>query len=69
MGFFTKSETVKATKEEDEQGNLITQVEPGVFETLPSGVGFRSFSPDHQTFPAFVKSCLRSISAGWVFPH
>ena len=67
MGFFTKSESGEGYQgEEDEQGNLITQVEPGVFETLPSGVSFQSFAPDHPTnaFPAFVKACLRSVSSG-----
>ena len=71
MGFFTKSENGEGYQgEEDEQGNLITQVEPGVFETLPSGVGFQSFSPDHPTnaFPAFVKSCPARYPPAWVSP-
>jgi len=42
------------------------EVSPGQFETLPTGVGFQEFDPQHptQAFPFFVKACLRGIASG-----
>lgn len=68
MGFFTRNaEGVGYEGDDvDEDGAVITDVEPGVFEQLPEGVDFKAFDPDypHQQFPEFVKACLRGISSG-----
>lgn len=68
MGFFTRNaEGVGYEGDEtDEEGALITDVEPGTFEELPEGVDFKTFNPDypHAQFPEFVKACLRGISSG-----
>lgn len=69
MGFFTSTADGQGYQGEDteaETGAIITEMEPGTFEQLPHGVDFKSFDPDypHQQYDAFVKSCLRGISAG-----
>lgn len=67
MGFFTSPGGDGYVGDgEDGNGGLITDVEPGVFEQLPEGMGFESFNPDypHQQFGAFVKTCLRGIASG-----
>ncbi len=66
-GFFTKQDTGEGYQGEvDASGNTITTAEPGTFEELPVGVDFKAFDPQHpnSAFGDFVKSCLRSISAG-----
>jgi len=69
MGFFTKSVDGTGYEGDDKDttdGSLIMDVEPGVLEQLPNGVGFTPFDPDypHAQYDAFVKACLRGISAG-----
>jgi lambda family phage portal protein len=68
MGFFTKAETGEGFQGEEEEatGHLISDVAPGQLEELPVGVDFKAFDPTHPNsqFGEFVKSCLRSISAG-----
>lgn len=68
MGFFTKSETGEGYQGEEDTatGHTITTAEPGQFEELPVGTDFKTFDPTHPNsqFGEFVKSCLRSISAG-----
>jgi lambda family phage portal protein len=67
MGFFTSEDGEGYTgTDKDENGNLITEAEPGLFEQLPAGVKFESWDPQHPTtgFGAFVKSMLRGAASG-----
>lgn len=67
MGFFTSPAGDGYTGSDlDTDGAVITDAQPGTFEQLPVGTTFQSFNPDypHAQFDAFVKSCLRGISAG-----
>jgi len=52
--------------DEDDRGNIITEVEPGIIEQLPIGTDFKSFdvgSPNTNYEP-FAKRTLRGIAAG-----
>lgn len=67
MGFFKQTED-GATYEgsgTDEQGP-ITEAEPGIFETLPVGMDFVPWDPQHPStaFNAFVKAMLRGAASG-----
>ena len=67
MGFFTQSGAGKYVGDDvDERGNLITSAEPGSFETLPAGVDFKPFDPQHPSgnFQPFLKTMLRGIACG-----
>lgn len=67
MGFFTSEdgEQYRGT-DEDADGNLITEAEPGLFEQLPAGVKFESWDPQHPatSYAAFVKGMLRGAASG-----
>lgn len=67
MGFFKPGED-GATYEgsgQDEQGP-VTEAEPGIFETLPPGMDFVAWDPQHPStaFNLFVKAMLRGASSG-----
>lgn len=67
MGFYTSPDGTGYTGDDvDEQGNLISEAEAGMFEQLPDGVAFQEFNPayPHEQFGDFMKSCLRGISSG-----
>jgi len=66
MGFFTSPGGDGYLGDGEEDGALLTDVEPGIFEQLPEGMDFKAFDPDypHQQFPSFVKTCLRGIASG-----
>lgn len=69
MGFFTRAVDGSGFEGDDTDpvdGSLEMDVEPGVMRELPTGVGFTPFDPDypHAQYDAFVKACLRGISAG-----
>ncbi|MAR56940.1 MAG: phage portal protein [Rickettsiales bacterium] len=67
MGFFTSQEGTEYTGSgEDENGNIITEAEPGLFEQLPGGMSFTAFDPQHPTssFGTFIKSMLRGAASG-----
>jgi len=67
MGFFTSPEGdgYVGDDEEETEGALISDAEPGVFEQLPEGVTFQSFDPQHHTtFDSFVKTVLRGAASG-----
>ena len=66
MGFYTSEAGDSFIGEEDEQGNLITEAEAGIFEQLPAGTSFTSFDPTHPTtaFKDFNKAILRGIASG-----
>ena len=66
MGFYTSEAGDSFVGEEDDQGNLITEAEAGIFEQLPAGTSFTSFDPTHPTsaFKDFNKAILRGIASG-----
>ena len=67
MGFFTEApEGVNYISEVDEEtGELITEVQPGILEKLPPGVDFKPFDPGspNSEFGDFVKAMLKGISS------
>ena len=67
MGFFKPGEdgTPYEGSGEDEQGP-ITEAEPGIFETLPAGMDFVPWDPQHPStaFNSFVKAMLRGVASG-----
>jgi len=67
MGFY-KTPTGDEYKGDgkDSDGNLIAEVEPGIFEQLPAGVEVQTFDPQHPggNFDPFMKTVLRGIAAG-----
>ena len=66
MGFYTSEAGDSFIGEEDAQGNLISEAEPGTFEQLPAGTNFTTFDPTHPTsaFKDFNKAILRGIAGG-----
>jgi lambda family phage portal protein len=68
MGFYEKGGADQYTGDAAEDGNAspIQEVEPGIFEILPTGFKFQPFDPQHPTtqYGFFVKSVLRSIASG-----
>lgn len=68
MGFFTNPDGDAAAlgDDKDENGNFITDADPGTFNVLPKGYDFKSFDPDypHANYQAFMKTRLRSIASG-----
>lgn len=67
MGFFTTPDGEKPLgDDQDDQGNTITDADPGSFQTLPAGVQFQDWNPDypHANYQAFMKTRLRSIASG-----
>lgn len=74
MGFYTEDAaassspitTAELADDVAEDGELLTDADPGTFHKLPPGVGFESFNPDypHQNYDAFIKACLRGIASG-----
>ena len=70
-GFFYKDEPGAVDASQlatgmDENGELVIDAEPGMFQALPPGWKFQAFTPDFPaaTFEAFVKSIKRSIANG-----
>jgi len=66
MGFYTSETGANYAGDDDGSGNLITEVEPGLFEQLPNGTKLETFDPTypHEQYAAFVKACLRGIASG-----
>lgn len=68
MGFFEKktSDAGFEGSERDEDRNIKVKINPGTAETLPVGVEFKPWDPQHPTsqFPAFTKMLTRMIGAG-----
>lgn len=69
MGFFTADDgDVSGLSDgEDEAGNLMTEVDPGMFGVLPRGYDFKSFDPKYPeaNYDGFTKACLRGIASGF----
>jgi lambda family phage portal protein len=66
MGFFTRDENAQPT-DDDEEGPIEIDAEPGTFHELPTGIGFEKFDPQ---FPngetaVFTKGQLRGLAAGY----
>lgn len=72
MGFFTtpdgQADVVSTGVEDGDSGDgaLTMDADPGVFQSLPEGVGFQPFNPDYPSamFADFVKANLRGIASG-----
>lgn len=71
MGFFTEKEGdygggAGAGTNEDDEWKPMTEVEPGILERLPPGVGFESADWEYPTgtFEPFLKSMLHGVAAG-----
>lgn len=67
MGFFKSADgTEYKGSDEDENGGIITEAEPGTFEQLPQGVDFVPWDPQHpaSSFGIFIKSMLRGAASG-----
>ncbi len=67
MGFFTSEDgNGYPGDDEDADGNIITEAEPGTMEQLPNGVKFEAYDPTYPRgeFGDFIKACLRGISSG-----
>ena len=73
MGFYTTPDGQPYTGDDvaGDGASLMDSAEPGVFETLPEGVGFESFNPDypHAQYAEFDKSMLRSHASGLNVAH
>jgi lambda family phage portal protein len=70
MGFFTQEDGADGQKYTGDRvkdnGEIISEFEPGVFEQLPPGFKFQGWDPQHPNanYGQFHKDILRSISAG-----
>lgn len=71
MGFFTTKDgdgtaLADGTLNNDPQGDLITEADPGQFGILPEGYSFESFNPDypHAMYDSFIKTVLRGVASG-----
>ncbi len=67
MGFYKNPDgQTLPGDDKDSDGNLIAEVEPGMFEQLPAGYDFQAFDPNypHEQYPHFHKACERRISSG-----
>lgn len=66
MGFYIPKVGQDWDGEVDQDGELVMEVEPGTFETLPQGMDFKEYDPQHpnKAFADFRKAMLRSISSG-----
>lgn len=69
MGFFTAEDgDISGMSDgEDEVGNLMTEVDPGMFGVLPKGYDFKAFDPKYPeaNYDGFTKACLRGIASGF----
>ena len=66
MGFYTSPDGDQYVGDEDDDGNLLMDMEPGAMEQLPQGVDFKAFDPQHPTsaYQAFIKTALRGAASG-----
>lgn len=67
MGFFERTEDGESYEGDDEEeGEFITEAEPGTFSILPTGVKLTQWDPQHPAgnFGVFIKSALRGIASG-----
>ena len=68
MGFFTTPEGdgLSIADDQDDQGNYITDADPGTFGVLPRGAELQNWTPEypHANYESFMKSRLRAIASG-----
>lgn len=66
MGFYETPTGVEYIGDAIDNGNLVKEVEPGIFEQLPAGITFKPFDPQHPVgnFQFFMKTVLRGIASG-----
>jgi lambda family phage portal protein len=68
MGFFTElyPDGGYEGDDKDEYGNLINEVEAGMFKKLPANVDVKEFKPGYPDgmYEEFVTRCLKSIASG-----
>jgi len=66
MGFITSQDSEGYAGDDEDDGDLVTEVRPGSFEQLPEGMSVETFDPDHPNtaFSDFMKSVLRGAAAG-----
>lgn len=64
MGFLKYTDPASFT-EPNPDAKYRIEAQPGVIETLPPGLDFQAWSPEHpaSAFPTFVKSMLRFVSS------
>ena len=69
MGFYTSEAGDSYVGEEDDQGHLVSEAEPGIFEQLPAGTSFQAFDPQHPTsaFKDFTKESSEVLQVDWAF--
>ena len=70
MGFFiSNNEQVNQldiADKEDEEGNFISEVEPGTFHVLPKGYDFKENNPNYpQSYGNFIKANLRTVASAF----
>ncbi len=66
-GFFTTPDGGSPGIGQNEHGETITTSQPGVFDTLPTGVSFQAYDSKYpnEVFGPFVKTTLQRIATGW----
>lgn len=65
MGFYTSPDGDQYVGDEDADGNLLMDMEPGALEQLPQGTDFTAFDPQHTSaYQAFIKTTLRGAASG-----
>lgn len=70
MGFFISNDTnvnrLDVADEVDEEGNFISEVEPGTFHVLPNGYDYKENQTNFPaTYDKFVKTNLRTLASAW----
>lgn len=67
LGFYEQDPEAYEEPPEDDDGVIPEKLEAGSYELLPYGVKFKEHKTDHpnSNFGAFIKSCLRGVSAGF----
>lgn len=65
-GFFEWQEGHGPDYEPDDEDELEMQAEPGLFQELPPGLGFKEWNPQYPSgeYTMFVKSALRGVASG-----
>ena len=66
MGFILNPDGEQYQGDEDSDGNIEIEAEPGTFEQLPVGYDFKEWDPTHPSgnFGPFMKTTLRGIASG-----
>lgn len=67
-GFFTTPDGVApGIGQDDGNGQMITTSQPGIFDTLPTGVDFTAYDSKYpnEVFGPFVKTALQRLATGW----